>query len=143
MGKENHLVYWGNSIISIIGMILAYEYYYYSSDFTPNPITKVTFKDGWNGVNKSSTVLFLISVLYYISLSFLLYRGSPWKKPIYRNILMTLLIVLNIVLIIVIFFTTEKHSWIDLVKIDKEKAAIVLAITLITNITLFFYNKVL
>ena len=36
MSLHNHLVYWGNMIISSLGVIAGYFYYYYTDEFEPN-----------------------------------------------------------------------------------------------------------
>lgn len=118
MGLENHLVFWGTSLILGAGQIGAYLYYYQSNDFVPNPHPYVSYRDGWNGVCKSSTVNFLIIIVEYTLLPIVIYRSSPWKEEIYKNLFLLSTIIINLVLIIAIFIETANLSILDLLPIN-------------------------
>lgn len=114
LGVESHLVYWSSCLILSAAQVGAYYYYYNTSDFVANPKPSATFSDGWNGLCKSTTVNFLIVILHSTLLPIMVYRGSPWKEPIYKNVALTVLIIINIVLIVPIFFQTASLSFLDL-----------------------------
>jgi hypothetical protein len=142
MGVENHLVFWSSCLILSAGQVGAYYYYYNNSgDFVANPKPSATFSDGWNGVCKSTTVNFLIIVLEYTLLPVMIYRSSPWKEPIYQNVALTVLIIINIALIVPIFFETASLSFLDLQPIAQGPAAVIFIITLIGCISCAAVNK--
>lgn len=114
------MVFWASCFILSAGQIGAYYYYYKSSDYEPNPKPYATFSDGWNGLNKSATINFLIEVLEYTLLPIIIFRSSPWKEPIYQNIPLLVLIIINIVLIVPIFFETANLSFLDLLPIAHQ-----------------------
>lgn len=128
MGLENHLVFWLSCLIFIAGQVSSYFFYYNSPDFVPNPQHSATFSSGFNGLCKSSTINFLMSVLFYSSLPLFVYRSSPWKEPIYKNIPLISLVLINIFLIIPIYFFTSQLSFLDLQPIGIYYAGIILAI---------------
>jgi magnesium-transporting ATPase (P-type) len=70
----------------------------------------VHFEDGWFGDTKSSTINFIAAILTYIVLAFLIYQGKPWKKPIWTNKPLFVVLLVNAVLILVISFTTSSLS---------------------------------
>jgi hypothetical protein len=111
------------------GQLGAYFYYYNTSDFVPNPNTAITFADGWSGLCKSSTVNFLITTLQFTFLPIFIHRSSPWKEPIYKNIALSVLILINIALIIPIYLFTPYFSFLDLQNINQTYAGIMLGIT--------------
>ena len=79
MGLEHHLIFWGNSIIITIGLIVCYQYYSSSDDFRPNPSPAVTFENGYNSDCVSATLMFLCAMIILTTLGFFIYRSSPWK----------------------------------------------------------------
>lgn len=129
MGLENHLVFWISCAILTAAQVASYFYYYNTPDFVPNSQPSATFSSGWNGVCKSATINFLITVLEFSVLPFFIFRSSPWKEPIYKNWPLTVLILINIALIIPIYFFTSSFSIIDMQTIGKSYAGVVLAIT--------------
>jgi hypothetical protein len=114
MGVENQLIFWTNCAIASIAQYIVYLYYFKSSDFVPNPKPYATFVDGWNFICKSSSVFFLVNTVQATLMPFSTYRSLPWKEKIYKNILMTILIILNSIGISIIFFETQYLSFIQL-----------------------------
>jgi hypothetical protein len=143
MGVENHLVFWTNCLILAAGQLGAYLYYYHNSDFVANPHPIATYKDGWNGVCKSTTVNFLIIILEFTLLPIFIYRSSPWKEEIYKNKPLSLLIVINLVLIVPFFFETANLSFLDLQPIDPSSAGIIFAIIIFACIDCGIVNKII
>lgn len=129
--------------IFTLGMAASYQYYASTTDFVPNPTPTVTFSNGYNHLTKSSTIIFLSQNIVNIFMSVMLYRGSPWKEPFYKNKAFTILFVVNIVLIIPIFFTTKYLSFLDLQPIGLTEAGVVLVIMMGTVLIGFIYNKII
>lgn len=129
MSKENHLIFWVDSIILTLTQGFAFFYYTSSSDFEPNPQPKVTFSHGWNGVCKSSTANFLIVILIFTLLPIFIYRSAPWKEPFYKNIVLLILILLDLGAIICMYLFTSQLSIIDLLPIRLREAIIMFGIT--------------
>lgn len=44
---ENHLVFWGNTLICSIGLVISYAYYSHTDDYVPNSHQEAHFPDGW------------------------------------------------------------------------------------------------
>lgn len=114
MGLENNLIFWGNIIIFTLGFVSGYQYYIQTDDFVANSQTTVSFSSGWNGYNKSSTVCFLMANIMYIMLGVLVYRSSPWKERIWKNIPLSILIIINLIAIVTIYFLTAYLSFLNL-----------------------------
>lgn len=120
MSLENHLVFWGNIIIFTVAEVASYQYYRQSPDFVANPNPVATFADGWNGVNNSGTVVFLMIIIIYSFLPAFIYRSHPWKQQIYKNIPLSFVIVVNVILVFTIYYTTKYLSFIDVVPIGTK-----------------------
>ena len=143
MGLENHLVYWGNMVIFSAGMALSYLYYSKTSDFVPNPTPSITFQNGYNHTTKSSTIVFLCQNIINIFLGVHIYRSGPWKEPFYKNKAFTIVVVVNILLLIPMYFTTKYLSFMDVQPIGVNEAGVVLAIMMGSAAVSFVYNKIL
>jgi RsiW-degrading membrane proteinase PrsW (M82 family) len=111
---------WGNVIIFTVAVVAGYQYYVNTSDFVANPNPVATFADGWNGVNKSGTLIFLMLIIVCTLLPLFIYRSDPWKQPLYKNVILTVIIVVNSVLFFAIYYTTSYLSFLDLVPIGTK-----------------------
>jgi hypothetical protein len=101
------------------GQVGSYLYYYQSNDFVPNPHHYASYQEGWNGLCKSSTINFLIIILQYTLLPIVVYRSSPWKEEIYKNLFILSSIIINLILTIIIFLSTASLSILDLLPIGR------------------------
>ena len=122
------------------GQTAAYFVYYNSSEFMPNPKPIVTISTGFNGECQSSTVNFLISTLLFSFFPVIIYRSSPWKQAIYKNIALTIIVFLNVGLILTIYFMTGTFGFIGLQAISLKYSMIIMAITLATLILTWLAN---
>ena len=143
MGLGHHLVSWGNSIIASISFVAVYQYYSNTSSFVANPNPVVTFANGYNGDCQSATVMFLTSIPIYLFLALFIYRSDPWKERFYQNKLFLILVIINIISTIFIFYATSKLSFLSVVQIPTKEVSICLAIVIGVGILMFIYNKML
>jgi hypothetical protein len=111
---------WGNIVIFAVAIVAGYQYYIQTPDFLANPNPTATFASGWNGVNKSSSLIFLMLIVMYTLLPLFIYRGDPWKQPLYKNGILTFLIVMNSIMFFTIYYTTSYLSILDLVPIGTK-----------------------
>lgn len=73
---ENHLVYWGTTIIYGAGLIISYVYFTNSGDFIANTEHKtIEFPTGWYGETQSCTINFITSNILYSLLPIAIYRS--------------------------------------------------------------------
>lgn len=105
MGLVNHLKYWGNVIIPSCGIIAGYFYFANSEYFTPNPIPKVT-EAGFFPINHSATIVWLMVMVPFSFNGLFLYISKPWKVRIYRNYPLFIVVLLNIIASITLFYLT-------------------------------------
>ena len=140
---ENHLTFWGILGIYSVGLVVADRVYTASSDFVANPYPWAHFPEGWNGVTKSSTLNFLTANVLYISLPFFIYRGWPWKCPIYQNRALIILIGVNAVLLVGIGLATSHLGAVDVVSIAIPQVLLAFAIMLAATILVGLYSHAL
>lgn len=71
----------------------------------PNPNPTVTLA-GYFGYSWSCTVVWLLINIPFIINAFAIYTGEPFKIPFYKNILLDIFLIGNLVPMIVFFFKT-------------------------------------
>lgn len=137
-------MYWGNTILFIAGIVISYEYYSNSSDFVPNPYPFITFSTGSYDKTKSSTLIFLCQNIVNTFLGVCVYRSDPWKEAFYKNKAFTFIIVIKILLLTAMFFTTAQLiSFTDLQPIGLTQAGIIFIIMIITVVISLLYNHLI
>jgi hypothetical protein len=114
MDIENHLVYIGNTVIFSAGIIAGYYYFYCTDEYVSNPDKIVSFLKGFEANTKSTTIVFLMMNVAFILTPAILHRNSPWKQPLYKNLWLLILTILNMIIIIAIFFLTKYCDFITL-----------------------------
>ena len=72
-----------------------------------------------------------------------IYRSGPWKEPFYKNKAFTIVVVVNFLLLIAMYFTTKYLSFMDVQPIGVSEAGVVLAIMMGSAAVSFVYNKIL
>jgi len=105
MGWENALIYIINWVVPTGGMILS-EYFLWNQGFF-TPLT--TVPDTWNMTGYSNTIMLLAIELLMTGVIFTIYITQPFKKPIFWNIPLTILLALDLIVYIALFFITEIH----------------------------------
>lgn len=109
IGLEYILLWLGNSVIISGGMGISMLYYQSTSDFIPNPDRSVL-----NGNNKTGTVsfltIFLLSWFTLISFS----SSKTFKKSLYHNKPLFVLLIFDFVFISVVFFFTKNFHFFEL-----------------------------
>lgn len=123
-----------------LGLLGTYEYYVHSGDFEANPVPYVTFANGFNGVCKSASIVFLCANLVYTLLGPIIYRSKPWKEPSTRNRPFIATVGVNLVVSVLMFFLTSHLALIDLVQIGLKEAAVCLLLVLTTMAIAALYN---
>jgi uncharacterized membrane protein len=113
-------------------MVACYLYNSNTDGFTSNLNCAVTFAFGYIGRTQSATIMFVAKILALIFMAVTVYRSSPWKEPIYRNILLTVLLVLNFIVMFFLFFGTSSLAMLRVVPIANNKMGVCLAIMLVT-----------
>ena len=89
-------------------MIGAFFYFVNTDNYVPNNRPIAGPEDGWNPRTQSGTITFLIFQVPLASYILFAYISSPWKVPLYRNYLFTVIILLNICQCIALFFLTAE-----------------------------------
>ena len=138
---ENHLVYWGTMILYGVGLVGSYVYFTNSGDFVANTEHKsIKFPDGWYGETQSSTVNFITSIITFALLPIAIYRSSPWKLPIWTNLPVTIVVIVNILLILPISYFTSDLGFFGLKPIGRSEISVIWIIMLGTSIIVIFMN---
>jgi magnesium-transporting ATPase (P-type) len=113
MGWENALIYIGNFLFPTVGLILC-EYYTLSNPFfQPNTISGPE----WILSGYTNTVILLCLEIMITGVIFGIYVAHPFKKPICFNIPITILLVIDVVVYIALFFLTKTH-FVGLIELD-------------------------
>lgn len=141
MSLENHVIFWGNIAVCISGVLVGYYYYVNSKGFVSDDgIRSFTFKYGFTSETQGCTIVFQMLLVIFIWLVIPVSRGKPWKEPIWKSKLLMLLILLNVIFLIPIYFATNKLGFLDLVPIQPAKAAVLLTIMVVTMIVCTVFN---
>ena len=88
-------------------------------------------------------MVFLTGNIVFTYMALVIYRGHPWKEPVYGNKIFFITIVLNMFLTTLLFFITEHLTWMGLVEIGKKEAGISFAIMMAFAIVAGIYNKII
>ena len=97
---------------------------------------------GWNHETSLVTSQYLITNFFPIPLVFSLYQASPWKEPLYRNILLLIAILLNFAASTVMsFLIPQPKSLFLFVDMSYRSIAFVKGINIIVSVVLIGFNK--
>lgn len=122
------LLWWGNAIIATGGVSVAYFYYKDTPDFAPNPD-----RSSLNGNNKTATInflsMFLVSIFVYIALS----GSRPFKKSIFTNGPVAVMLAISFSMITCFFFLSDHLHFLQIEPIGLKEAVTVYVIILITG----------
>jgi hypothetical protein len=140
LGLEHHLVVWGNYLITSAGLVVSYEYLIHSGTFIPNPYPDVTFASGYYGICQSATTMFICIIFIFIFMGLFIFRSSPWKEPLYQNKPLTVLLILNFVAVLFLFFGTKYLSFLNIVPLETRIAGVIFAIMVATMTLLWMFN---
>ena len=142
LGLINHLRYWGNVIIPSAGLIAGYFYLINSENFVPND-TPVVTEAGFSTFNQSATMMLLMVLIPFSFNGLFLYISKPWKVRIYKNYPLFILIVLNIVSSIMLFYLTPYMTMaFGTVEIDATTSSICLAIMGVSTGIGYLFNQI-
>jgi hypothetical protein len=86
---------------------------------------------------------FITSNILYIFLPFAIYRSAPWKLPIWTNLPVMGLVILNLILIVPISLFTAHLGFLGLQPIAIEQIAIIWVIMLVTSAIVIIANKII
>lgn len=128
MGWENAFIYIINWLFPTAGLILVEYFLWTQTDiFTP----QTTFGADWTMNGYTNTTILLCLELILVGVIFSIYRANPFKKQICYNIPMTILLILDVVGYIAMFFITKSH-FMGLVELKLMFAGGILGISLAT-----------
>ena len=100
---QNMLIFWGNSIIGAVAIVVIMVYYRGQSEYIWNTKT-ATVSSGWQYTSSMATSQFFFYNLYPIGLCYALYVSTPWKERFYKNYLLLIAVLINLVSRIAISF---------------------------------------
>lgn len=142
LGIVNQVRFWGSLIIATAGLTAGYFYFLTAPEYTPNP--NPVADTNWNTVTHTATVHFLLMLPPSVIYAYIFYISDPWKLPIYRNYLLSILIILNIGATVALHYITKySQTALGTVPISNEVISVVLAISVGACIMGFFYNMVI
>lgn len=143
MGLINHLRYWGNTIIPSAGLIAGYFYFINNPEFVPNE-TQVVTEAGFSTFNQSSTIMLLMVLIPFAFNGLFLYISKPWKVKIYKNYPLFILILLNIISSIMLFYLTPyMTASFGTVEISPTPVSICLAIMGLSTGLGYLFNQII
>lgn len=102
-GLENHLLTWGNILILASGLLGGFFYTTGRSDYITNSDPFYIFGVGYHPDCQLVTSMFLLMGIPLATTSVLVYKSHPWKNTIYKNIVLTIVIIVNIIIMIVFY----------------------------------------
>lgn len=127
LGLENVLTYVINWLIPTVGLILC-EYFLWTQPFF-TPLT--TFNGDWNMTGYTNTTILLCLEIMLMGIVFVIYVPHPFKKPICWNIPLTVLLCLDVIIYVTLFFITKFH-FLKMVELPTAFAGGLLGICLAT-----------
>lgn len=86
---------------------------------------------------------FITSNIVYIFLPFAIYRGDPWKLPIWTNLPVMGLVILNIILLLPMSLLSGDFSFLGIVEVAVPQIIIVWVIMLVTAAIVIVVNKLI
>ena len=108
MTVRYQITFWSIAGLVALGLTSCGIYYYNSDDFVPNNEHRYAHAgEGWFGDTKSSTVAFIASSFFYVFLTVIIYKGSPWKQPFWKAKALRAYVVFLLVLTIALSLLTE------------------------------------
>ena len=142
MGLINHLRYWGNVIIPSAGLIAGFFYFVNNPEFVPNETPEAITQ--FHPVNMAATIIFLMVLIPFSFNGLFLYISRPWKPKIYRNIPLFVIILLNIISAITLFYLTPYLTdTLATVVISPTPISICLAIVGAATALQYLFNQVI
>lgn len=141
LSVKNHLIYWGNIIIPCVSIICGFFYMKSRSDYIPNPVQRLTLT-GFFTLCQNATVVFLLVQIPFALNGFFIYNnGVRFKEPIYKNYILSVVILLNFIADVIYFFITPSlKGFLGLVPISKDAGGALLGITLGFCIVSLLFN---
>ena len=79
MCLHNHLIFWGNMIIPLIGVVCGYFYFFETDEYIPNPDPSAGVLKGFNSKTHTATIVLLMVLLPFNFNALFIYSGYPWK----------------------------------------------------------------
>lgn len=141
-GPVNHFRFWGSTIIATGGLIAGYFYFRTTANFIPNSHNIVT--QTWFPATFTATCMFLLILPPFAIYSLFFYIGEPWKEKIYKNKILFVLIVLNLMSTVAMHYITKYALGpLGLLPIINEYASIILLISIAACTLGFIYNQVI
>ena len=81
--------------------------------------------------------------MVYIVLAVVLYKSKPWKRPIWRNKILSFFLCINIIGIVLIsFFTSSLEDW-KIQSIGLIQVGVIWAIMIVSGLICAAYNMIL
>ena len=120
-------MYNGNWIIPTIGLVICLFYATTTAFFQ----FASTVTGSWVYISHTNTVVFLCIELMFVCCILWTYVGRPFKKPIYCNVALTVLLVVDIGVGVALFFITP-NRFLSMLEIGVFYGGVLLGITLAT-----------
>jgi magnesium-transporting ATPase (P-type) len=101
--KQNHLIVWGNIIISSAALAATVIFFRSTSEYVRNT-RRADVNSGWT----SHAHLVACQLLYFslqpVIMIVGVYEGSPWKQPLYKNVVLFIVFLLNLAFQVAYYF---------------------------------------
>ncbi len=101
----NLVRFWGSLIIATAGLVGGYFYFRHTEQYqlSDKPLTG----EKWNTYTLTGTSIFLLVLPHFSLYPIFFYIGQPWKEKLYKYIPLLILIVLNSIACVIIYFNTS------------------------------------
>lgn len=140
--KQNQLVFWGNVLLSTLAIAATLVYYRSTGEYVRN-YSKATVDSGWASSNSLVASQFLYYSLQPVILVFCVYEGAPWKEPLYCNVLLLVVVLLNLVFQIgCYFFQPLAAGFFGLPAISSTAALYLFIIGAVASILALLWSRV-